>query len=54
MSQALAGMWKENLGIDVELVPAPTTGAHGSGPSLTTCTSAAGMPTTKIRRTGTT
>jgi oligopeptide transport system substrate-binding protein len=23
MSQALAGMWKENLGIDVELVPAP-------------------------------
>jgi len=24
MSQALAGMWKTNLGIDVELVPAPT------------------------------
>jgi oligopeptide transport system substrate-binding protein len=24
MSQAIAGMWKENLGIDVELVPAPT------------------------------
>ena len=23
MSQAIAGMWKENLGIDVELVPAP-------------------------------
>lgn len=24
MSQAIAGMWKEHLGIDVELVPAPT------------------------------
>jgi oligopeptide transport system substrate-binding protein len=24
MSQAIAGMWKDNLGIDVELVPAPT------------------------------